>query len=175
MEEVYFVMEKDIQIGDKIIVTVNGQPHELPVTAVNESAISSGNYQIVPIKGIWQVSGYQAPHSVHLVSSVKVKRPDFKLEDLSGILTQDQITSIRDYLKSRGLVVTARPTYCSCEHFEPGTAPGYKGEMDPVCLNCVQKCRRCKKPSTDCGYSGSCGENVCYGCAVGDNSSDEED
>ena len=80
-------------------------------------------------------------------------------------LSQAELEVIRKLFQKSGLVVCPRPAYCSCENFRPGTAPGYKGQLDPVCLSCVQHCRRCKQPSTDCHYD----DNVCYGCACGDN------
>jgi hypothetical protein len=87
-------------------------------------------------------------------------------------LSQEEIKKIQTALQKSGLAVCPRPIYCKCEDFHPGTAPGWKGELGPVCMNCVQHCWRCGNPSTDCGYSNTGYpedmENVCYGCASGD-------
>ena len=91
-------------------------------------------------------------------------------------LTALDLLKIREAFKNAGLSVCTRPSYCKCDDFQPGKAPGYKGNPEQACLNCVQRCWRCKNPSIECGYSNTSPnmKNVCYGCACGDNEENED-
>jgi len=62
-------MERTIEAGDKVVVTVNGQQYDLPITAISREVISAGNYRIIPINGIWRVYGYQVPHSLRFLQA----------------------------------------------------------------------------------------------------------
>ena len=67
---------------------------------------------------------------------------------------------------------------CSCEVFsDPALIIGYGGDESLACTNCADKCPRCKNFSSCIDYSSTNIDekygSVCYGCATGDNYSEE--
>ena len=95
---------------------------------------------------------------------IKPVPAEFRFEELEGFFSQDQIAVLKDHFKSRNLVVIPKPNYCSCEHFKLGTGCGYKGQEESICLNCAQKCPRCKEPVALLYDENLPAAKSCYNC-----------
>jgi len=95
-------MERTIQVGDKIIITVGNQQYTLPITSISREVISAGEYNIIPVEGIWEVNGYKVPHSLRFVQGTHVPKVDNFSEFISEYRRLIQQISTKTMLKLMG-------------------------------------------------------------------------
>ena len=57
-------MERTIQIGDIVQITVNGQNYNTNIDGIDSQGIHSQQYTIIPIENNWQVQNYPVQHTI---------------------------------------------------------------------------------------------------------------
>ena len=57
-------MEREIQEGDLIIISINNKITSVAISRITPTAIYAGTYTIIPIEGVWKISNFPFPHSI---------------------------------------------------------------------------------------------------------------